>query len=224
MLYLDFLRRENRNFFVHLDFKRYICIRIDTIMDELKDLLREELGFLPEGPGLDSLLNRGEWLHLPSKSIIIEAGKKNPDIYILRDGIIRLSDMDGDKERTFAFALPGTIIQSKHSFVMHLPSYYQMETCCPSTVLHISEKDFWESVNSDHKLAIYMLHYAYGELFYQEYKFCNIHNGTAKERFLAIYKDRPAIIEKVPQRVIASYLGITPEYYSQLKREITRKR
>lgn len=186
-------------------------------MEQLKRLVEKELGFLPEGPGLDRLLASGEWLSLPAKSVIIETGKKNSDTYILREGIVRLCDMDGDKERTFAFALPGTIFQSKHSFVMNMPSYYQVETCCPSVVLRISEADFWQNVNSDLNLALFMLHYAYGELFYQEYKNCNIHNGTAKERFMAILNDRPELIRKVPQRIIASYLGITPEYYSRLK-------
>lgn len=193
-------------------------------MEKLKRLLKEELGFLPEGSGMDRLLDRGEWLDLPSKSIIMEAGRKTPDVYMLRDGIIRFCDMDGDKERTFAFALPGTMLQNKHSFVMHLPSYYQVETCCPSVILRISEQDFWEVVNSDHNLALWMLHYAYGELFYQEYKYSNTHNGTASERFEAMLTDRPIIIEKVPQRIIASYLGITPEYFSCLKRRLLRNK
>lgn len=190
-------------------------------MEVLKGLLQKELGFLPEG--MDSLLERGEWLQLPSKHILIEAGRMNPDIYIVYDGIIKFSDMDGDKERTFAFALPGSMIMSKHCFVMHQPSYYQIDTCCPTTVLRIKEKDFWEVMNTSHSVAIWALHYAYGELFYQEYKNNNIHNGTAKERFRAILKDRPSIIEKVPQRIIASYLGITPEYFSVLKRQIVHE-
>lgn len=190
-------------------------------MEVLKGLLKQELGFLPEG--IDTLLERGEWLNLPAKSVLIEAGTINPDVYIVCDGIIKFSDMDGEKERTFAFALPGSMIMSKHSFVMHLQSYYQVDTCCPTTVLRIKEKDFWEVMNQCHDVAIWALHYAYGELFYQEYKFNNIHNGTAKERFRAILKDRPMIVEKVSQRVIASYLGITPEYFSMLKRQIVHE-
>ncbi len=166
-------------------------------MERLKELVKGELGFLPEGDGMDRLFERGEWLHLPAKHVIIEAGRRCSDVFLVRDGIIRFADLDGDKERTFAFALPGTMIQSKHSFVMHQPSYYHVETCCPSVVLRIREQDFWDVVNADHSLALWMLHYAYGELYFQEYKYSNIHNGTAKERFKAMLTDRPEIIEKV---------------------------
>ncbi len=191
-------------------------------MEEMKRLLKEEVGFLPSGPGLDSLLNQAEWLDVNAKYVVIEMGKTCPDVYILKDGIIRVWDFDGEKERTFGFGLPGTIFESKHSFVMHGPSYYQVETCCPSTILRIPEKEFWKTVENDHSFAIFMLHNAYGELYSHEFKESTINNGTAKERFEAMLKYRPVILEKVAQKIIASYLGITSEYFSVLKRRLLK--
>ena len=187
-------------------------------LEEMRALLKEEVGFLPSGPGLDQLLTRAEWLRVDAKYVVIEMGKTCPDVYILKDGIIRVWDFDGEKERTFGFGLPGTIFESKHSFVMHGPSYYQVETCCPSTILRIPEKEFWKTVENDNSFAIFMLHNAYGELYSHEFKESTINNGTARERFEAMLKYRPVILEKVPQKIIASYLGITSEYFSVLKR------
>lgn len=189
-----------------------------TEIEEMKHLLKEEVGFLPLGSGLDRLLNRAEWMRVDSKYVIIEMGKTCPDVYMVKDGIIRVWDFDGEKERTFGFGLPGTIFESKHSFVMHGPSYYQIETCCQSVILRIPEQDFWKTVESDHSFAIFMLHNAYGELFSHEFKESTVNNGTARERFEAMLKYRPVILEKVPQKIIASYLGITSEYFSVLKR------
>ncbi|MDE5871394.1 MAG: cyclic nucleotide-binding domain-containing protein, partial [Muribaculaceae bacterium] len=164
-------------------------------IEEMRRLLKEEVGFLPSGPGLDRLLRQAEWLYVDAKYVVIEMGKTCPDVYILKDGIIRVWDFDGEKERTFGFGLPGTIFESKHSFVMHGPSYYQIETCCPSTILRISEQDFWETVKSDHSFAVFMLHNAYGELYSHEFKESTINNGTARERFEAMIKYRPVILE-----------------------------
>ena len=191
---------------------------LETDIEEMKLLLKEEVGFLPSGPGLDRLLSRAEWLRVDSKYVVIEMGKVCPDVYILKDGIIRVWDFDGEKERTFGFGLPGTIFESKHSFIMHGPSYYQLETCCPSVILRIPEKEFWETVESDHSFAVFMLHNAYGELYSHEFKESTVNNGTARERFEAMMKYRPVILEKVPQKIIASSLGITSEYFSVLKR------
>lgn len=194
-----------------------VCVN-STEIEEMKHLLKEEVGFLPSGSGLDRLLNHAEWMRVDSKYVIIEMGKTCPDVYMVRDGIIRVWDFDGEKERTFGFGLPGTIFESKHSFIMHGPSYYQVETCCPSVILRIPEQDFWETVESDHSFAIFMLHNAYGELYSHEFKESTVNNGTARERFEAMLKYRPVILEKVPQKIIASYLGITSEYFSVLKR------
>ncbi len=185
---------------------------------EMKHLLKEEVGFLPSGLGLDDVLSRAEWMKVGAKHVVIEMGKICPDVFILRDGIVRVWDFDGEKERTFGFGLPGTIFESKHSFVMHGPSYYQAETCCRSVILRITEQEFWNAVEYDHSFAIFMLHNAYGELYSHEFKDSTINNGTAKERFEAMFKYRPVILEKVPQKIIASYLGITSEYFSMLKR------
>jgi CRP-like cAMP-binding protein len=187
--------------------------------EKLKLLLKDELGFLPNGEAMDRLLERGNMEHFTRGDIIIEKGRKCADIFIMADGIIRFVDYDGDRERTFAFALPGTIFMSKHSFAMNLPSYYQVEACCETALLRIRKDDFWEVLGENRDLAIWMLHYAYGELFFQEHKNAVVHNGSAADRYRSMLGDRPMIIEKVPQKIIASYLGVTPEYLSRLKRE-----
>ena len=188
-------------------------------MEEMLRLLKAEMGYLPEGNEMQVFLENCESLHLNRNDIVIEAGVLNTNMYIVKEGIIRFSDMNGDKERTFAFALPGTLFMSKYSFFKGLPSYYQVTACCESTLLYTSKQTFYKTINENHNLALWMLSYAYGELFFQEYKNANIQNGSAKERFKSILIDRPQLIRDVPQKILASYLGITPEYFSYLKRE-----
>lgn len=192
-------------------------------VDEMLRLLKEEVGFLPDGPGLRQLIEEAEWMHVDANHPIIEMGKVCPDVYILFDGIVREWDFNGEKERTYGFGLPGTIFQSKHSFIMHGPSYYQVETCCPSVVLRIPEQKFWDTVRNDNSFAFFMLHNAYGELYSHEYKESTVNNGSAKERFETMMNLRPVLIEKVPQKILASYLGITSEYFSVLKRRFLTK-
>lgn len=107
---------------------------------------------------------------------------------------------------------------------MQLPSYYQVEACCDAELLVISRDDFWSVAEQSHELALWLLRYAHGELFYQEYKNAAIHNGTAAERYRKMMNDRPSIIENVSQKIIASYLGVTPEYLSKLKHEFLLRR
>lgn len=187
--------------------------------ENLKQLLRKKLGYLPEGDGIDVMLERGQLEIFHAGDTVIGMDSYCPDVFIVRDGIVRFADIDNERERTFAFALPGTIFMSKYSFVMGKPSYYSVEACCDTELLRISNSDYWNLVGTYHELTLFMLHYAYGELYFQEYKNATVINGSARERYKKMLGDRPYIIEKVPQKIIASYLGITPEYFSKLKRE-----
>ncbi len=187
--------------------------------ERLKELLKNELGYLPENDAIDLLIDCAKSEFYERGDVIIKVGDNVPDVFIVNWGIVRFVDMNGDRERTFGFALEGTVFMSKHSFVMDLPSYYQVEACCESEVLVIKRDDFRRAINQSKELALWMLDYAYGELFYQEHKNKAIHNGTAAERYRSISADRPEILEHVPQKVIASYLGVTPEYLSKLKRD-----
>ena len=47
-------------------------------------------------------------------------------------------------------------------------------------------------------------------------------NGDAKERFLSLVKNRPEIMEKVPLKFVASYLGITQSSLSRLKKAVMK--
>ncbi|MDE5790579.1 MAG: Crp/Fnr family transcriptional regulator [Muribaculaceae bacterium] len=191
--------------------------------EKLKVLLKNELGYLPANDAIDLLIDFGQEVSYSRGDVMIGVGEMVPDVFIVESGIIRFVDMNGDRERTFGFALAGTVFMSKHSFVMDLPSYYQVEACCESEVLVIKRDAFRKAINESKDLALWMLDYAYGELFYQEHKNKAIHNGTAAERYRSIYADRPEILEKVPQKIIASYLGVTPEYLSKLKRESLKR-
>ncbi len=183
----------------------------------LIDLLSKECDFRLDDATMLQFLQGGTIRRLRSGEILINTGEFNSDVFIVVSGIIRFSDMNGESERTYAFGLPGTLFMSKHSFVYGLPSYYQIDACCESTLLCIPAKHYWRMVDESHEFAKWSLHIAQEELFYQERKNMVI-NGNAKERFDAMIKNRPEIMRHVQQKIIASYLGITPQYLCRLKR------
>jgi CRP-like cAMP-binding protein len=48
-------------------------------------------------------------------------------------------------------------------------------------------------------------------------------SASAEERYLAFIKTYPRLVEQVPQNQIASYLGITPQSLSRIRKELSRK-
>lgn len=193
-------------------------------MEKLKELLNRECDRTMSSEEWDALFELSTQVVLKKGEVLISPGEIKPDVYIVKEGIIRGVDFDGDQERTFCFGLPGTIFNSRFSFYRRLPSYYQIETCCRSVVLQIPHDDYISLTDRSHAFAVWALHYAWYEQFLEEDRESTVHNGNAKQRYLHMLKTRPAIVKGVSQRILASYLGITPEYLCRVKASILREK
>lgn len=191
-------------------------------METVKNLLLKECDYPVSGEIIDKLLDGMEEIPLKPNDILIMSGKVDGNIYVVKEGVVRYSYMNGLREMTFAFALPGTMIMSMFSYYFHQPTFYQIEACCESVAVKITKQKFDSLVAESHDFAQWALRMAYGQLCFFEMKNCVI-NGDAKERFLSLVKNRPEIMEKVPLKFVASYLGITQSYLSRLKKQLLPK-
>ncbi len=190
-------------------------------MDTLKKQINEECIFKLSEAALDSLLAPTAEVRIKPRHTLIRYGQLDDNIYILKEGIVRYSWFDGTNERTFGFALPGTLMMSYHCFYMRQPSFFQIEACRSEVVaLRLPKKDMDRLIDTSNEIAKFMLYLSLGQLHLNEVKMSVI-NGPARERFEALIKNRPEIISSVSMRTIASYLGITPAYLSRLKNELS---
>ena len=135
-------------------------------MEKLKELLANECSFRPSGKLLDELLAPAESIELKKNEVLIMSGRLDPNVYIVKSGVMRYSYMNGIREVTFAFALPGSVMIAMHSYYAHLPAFYQIEACCKSTVFKVPQSHYAHLVSSSHEFAQWALRYAQGQLFY----------------------------------------------------------
>lgn len=187
----------------------------------IKELLRGECDYYPSEEILDIFLDSMTERRLRPKETLIAAGERNENIYLLTDGVVRSVLRDEYGEHTRAFATGGTLFLSYSSYCLNRPALVSIEACCDSSCLVCTKSDF-DSLLADYpEFAFWQLRLAYFQLHFYEMGL-SIIKGRAKERFLALARNRPIILEKVPLKVIASYLGITQVYLSRLRHELLR--
>lgn len=191
-------------------------------METLRKLLHAECGYRMQEETMDSFVALMDEMELKRGKPLIHYGDTDNHVYIVRQGILQHLYFDGFNERTFSFALPGTLLISYHSFCKGAPSFSQYEACCDSVVMKIPKAKFMDLAHRSHDFAEWMMSMSLEQLFYHEKKRA-IMNGTARERFEALVENRPEIIENVSYKIIASYIGITPSYLSTLKKQFARK-
>ena len=189
--------------------------------ERLCELIKKESTYPISQELLDRLIDMGTIIKLKTGEPITRAGDIDPDFYILLDGIMRCWHVEGDSvvEDTTYFALPGTVNISYHSYLLGQPSPNTYDVCCPSTIMRIGKDNLKELIDSSAEFARWCLGNVQFQLYFFEMK-GRIIQGSAKERYEAMMKNRPDIAMRVPLKIIASYLGITPQYLSKLRREL----
>lgn len=192
-------------------------------MDALKHLLDDECRYKMPDDLMDRFLATATEVRLKNREALIAYGKLDTNLYVQKSGAVRVCYFDGEKEKTFGFSAPGTVIISYHSHVMRQPSFFQFESCGESVVLKIAKEEVDRMVVDSHEFAQWMLAMSLTQLYTNEFHHSVI-NGLAKERYLALVKNRPELIAHVPLKIIASYLGVTPNYLSRLKKTLLRKK
>jgi CRP-like cAMP-binding protein len=58
----------------------------------------------------------------------------------------------------------------------------------------------------------------------QQLRYLEGHSSSAEDRYLSFVKAYPSIVQEVPQKYIASYLGITPEFLSKVRKKLSDKK
>ncbi len=185
----------------------------------IRKLILEEGHFHPSDFLIEMLLNRGTLISLRRNQTLIAEGEVNPHFYILTEGIMRKWYWNDSIEVTSAFALPGTQILDYQSYYAGKGSIGYIEACCPSKLLRIDSSDYNMLLTSSMEFSNWRLQMAYNQLYFLEVK-QKIITGDARERYLALLRNRPEILKRVPLKIIATYLGITPQYLSNLRQQI----
>lgn len=155
--------------------------------------------------------------------ILQYAGTITSLAYYVKKGLLRSYSIDGKgKEHVFIFASEGWIMADIESQEFNTPTELFIECLENSELIVFDRKCLVEAKLSDEqrKDEIRLMSRRIAVL---QRRVLLLMSSSAKERynsFLATYPDLP---NRVPQHMIASYLGITPQALSTIRREMVGK-
>lgn len=146
------------------------------------------------------------------------------EIFFITEGIIRVSITDaGGTEHTIHFALENQFIADYSSFLLKKPSLYTLQSLeTTRTVIMPRAAVEWgyKHIKEGQKLGRLIAEFYF---IYQDERIRNQYARTPRERYDSITDIFPNIHNRVPQHMIASYLGITPVHLSRLKKQVPGK-
>ncbi|GAB3423021.1 Crp/Fnr family transcriptional regulator [Niabella aquatica] len=156
--------------------------------------------------------------------IITRRGETESHLSFIETGIVRFYIPDASEsfpdELTFNFNFSKEFTCAYDSFLTQTPSEYEMQALVPTIVWQISYENL-QKVYSSTEAGNYLGRFASEKLFLAKSKReLSLLKYTAKERYLNLFKEQPEIIRLIPLKYVASYIGITPQALSRIRREI----
>ena len=166
-------------------------------------------------------------IEVPAKTILLEEGEISKRLFIIEKGCIRVWFNTNGKDLTTQFFFENQSVASIESFMKKFPSPLTIETIEPSIIWSVSKNDLdkiLEEIKEIPELRDRFINLLFERTFdYMKY-FVSFIKDSPTQRYLNLIKDRPQIIQRVPQRYIASYLGVTTVHLSRLKSKLVHNR
>lgn len=157
---------------------------------------------------------------LKKKDLLLEEGQVCNFIAFVNSGILREYSFQNDKETTVDFVQENQFTSDYQSFIMHVPSKQYLEALTDVDLLILKK----EAINALYDQ--YKIWERFGRLIIERV-FCNAE--AKRKKIIATSHDEqyrdfavayPQIVQQVPQYYIASYLGLTPEHLSRLRKKV----
>ena len=161
--------------------------------------------------------------NLDRKHQLVMAGEVEQYMNFVVKGLIRMYFYRGKTEVITNIAKEGDLIGSSASFLSGAPSSYYVETLEPTVLLSLTREDLdriYQQSTRIEKLGRLMT--TQFVLQKEEWELECMRLDT-RERFLRFVDNNPDLMQRVPQKYLASYLNMKPETFSRLK-QLLRKR
>lgn len=170
-------------------------------------------------------ISKFEKLEFPKKKLLLQAGETENYLSFVESGIIRFfitkyDKNDLDKEYTFSFALENSFYSAYDSFISKKPCLYNIETLEKTVLYRITHEDL-QNLYKESKVANYLGRLSAEQLYLKKmHREISFLIQTAKQRYIELLETNPHYLQKIPLKYLASYIGITPQALSRIRKKI----
>ncbi|MEL7268421.1 MAG: Crp/Fnr family transcriptional regulator [Bacteroidota bacterium] len=181
----------------------------------------EKYVFLPEHDWTE-IAKCLDFQHIKKGDFVLKEGQICNHLYFLEKGLLRFAILKNGEYATKFFTVSPYLFTSQYSFANRLPSRETIEALEPSIIWKISHEKNLELLN----LASWN---SFARKLTQEVQFFTelileeAQNETAEKRYMKLLEYRPELVQRVPLKHLASYLGVTPQSLSRIRTKIQKQ-
>jgi CRP-like cAMP-binding protein len=160
--------------------------------------------------------------HFEKGTILLREGDKVDTCYQVLKGCMRSYVIRDGEDKTIDFYTEEQPVVIPH-FGEAIPSELYLE-CIEDTAAIVNNSDHEKEMYSKYPEFESVCRIVTEKMMEQnQVSFMDFKTASAEERYLQLIKERPNLIQRVPQYQLASFLGVKPESLSRIRRRIAQK-
>lgn len=169
-------------------------------------------------------LSKTEIAHFKPKEIILNAGQVSKNSFFVNFGVLRSFNInDNIVEHILHFACEGWWIADMYNLITQKPGNLFIEVIEDAELVVLSKENQEKLYEEIPKTERYFRVLTENSLVAHQERLMDNLSLPAEERFEKFCKKYPTLIQRVPQKHIASYIGVTPEFFSRMKAQMLKK-
>lgn len=174
-------------------------------------------------------IDDGEWaffmsklsrLEFPKKHRLLQKGQVENYLSFVETGMVRYYIPKIENDLTFAFVFGNHFMSAYDSFISRYPSNYNIETLSKTILWRLKYQDL-QSIYQETTIGNLIGRKASEALYLKKInRELSLLNETAEERYRNLFTQQPELIQHIPLKYIASYIGVTPQALSRIRKRI----
>ena len=170
---------------------------------------------------IDKINNENLWdreIELERNEYLKVRGSIDTNIYLIVNGSLRIFVIDQNEEHTIRFGYKENLIASLDSFLNEQPSEFYIQALKKTRVKAINKKKYISFIESSQENKKTWLIILENLVLQQMERERDILTSSPIERYNRVLKRSPQLFQEIPNKYIASYLRMTPETLSRIKK------
>lgn len=157
------------------------------------------------------------------KQYLLQEGDICKSLAFVEKGMLREYLVDDAGEHIIQFAIEGWTIADLLSFLTSEPATYNIDAIEDSELVIISKSAHEDLLLKEPKYETYMRLLMTNAYVALQKRLTSFISSPVEDQYTSFTRMYPNIVQRVPQHMIASYMGLTPETLSRVRKKLTNK-
>ncbi len=173
---------------------------------------------------LNEILVDCEPIFIKKGEYVLRRGDQHRQSYYVQKGLLRYYSIDDKgKEHILQFAPEGWFVSDRQSACLNIDADFFIDALEDTEALLVKESFIVKKAKENPAFLELNLQLLQNHIRQLQNRINQLLSYTAEERYLDFVNTYPNFMLRVPQWMVASYLGITPESLSRVRKELAEK-